>query len=179
LPGTPFIYYGEEIGMQGQKPDEDLRLPMQWSNTENAGFSADTPWRAPNKDYTTVNVTAQLDNPASLLNHYQTLIRLRKEHPALQSGDAILLDTGNSAVFALLRISGDESILVLVNLGKTPISDYKLSLSETILTDGIITPVSIFGSAQTQPLEIISGKFSEYKPLTELPPYQTYLFDLK
>jgi len=68
-PGTPFIYYGEEIGMQGQKPDEDLRLPMQWSNASNAGFTTGAPWRAPNKDYTTVNVAAQTDDPNSLLNH--------------------------------------------------------------------------------------------------------------
>ncbi len=178
-PGTPFIYYGEEIGMQGQKPDEDLRLPMQWSNASNAGFTTGAPWRAPNKDYTTVNVAAQTDDPNSLLNHYRTLIQLRKEHPALQSGNAILLETGNPAVFALLRTSGNEHILVVVNLGKIPISDYKLSLAESNLPDGILTPTSLFGTAQAKPLEIISGKFSGYLPLTELPPYQTYLFELK
>ena len=178
-PGTTFIYYGEEIGMQGQKPDEDLRLPMQWSNASNAGFTTGAPWRAPNKDYTTVNVAAQTDDPNSLLNHYRTLIQLRKEHPALQSGNAILLETGNPAVFALLRTSGNEHILVVVNLGKIPISDYKLSLAESNLPDGILTPTSLFGTAQAKPLEIISGKFSGYLPLTELPPYQTYLFELK
>jgi len=165
--------------MQGQKPDEDLRLPMQWSNASNAGFTTGAPWRAPNKDYTTVNVAAQTDDPNSLLNHYRTLIQLRKEHPALQSGNAILLETGNPAVFALLRTSGNEHILVVVNLGKIPISDYKLSLAESNLPDGILTPTSLFGTAQAKPLEIISGKFSGYLPLTELPPYQTYLFELK
>jgi alpha-amylase len=178
-PGTPFIYYGEEIGMQGKKPDEDLRLPMQWSNAENAGFSTGTPWRAPNKDYTTLNVTEQSDDLNSLLNHYRTLIQLRKEHPALQIGNATLLETGNPAVFALLRTSGDEKILILVNLGKTPISDYKLSLGESTLTDGTLTLTSLFGAAQAQPLEITSGKFNGYKPLNELAPYRTYLFDLK
>jgi glycosidase len=178
-PGTPFIYYGEEIGMQGKKPDEDLRLPMQWSNTDNAGFTAGTPWRAPNKDYTTVNVAEQTGVANSLLSHYQTLIQLRKEHPALQIGSAALLETGNPAVFALLRSSGNENILILVNLGKTPISDYKLSLDENALTDGTLTLISLFGSAQAQPLEITNGKFSGYKPLNELPPYQTFLFDLK
>jgi glycosidase len=178
-PGTPFIYYGEEIGMQGQKPDEDLRLPMQWSADNYAGFSNTTPWRAPNKDYTTVNAAAQIKDPNSLLNHYRALIQLRKEHPALQTGDAILLDTANPAVFALLRKSGDENILILANLGKAPISDYKLSLGQSALTGGIITPTSLFGSAQAQPLEIINGKFNAYMPLNELPPYQTYLFELK
>ncbi|MBI5964291.1 MAG: DUF3459 domain-containing protein [Chloroflexi bacterium] len=178
-PGTPFIYYGEEIGMKGQKPDEDLRVPMQWSNSENAGFSTSTPWRAPNQDYTTVNVAAQTEDPNSLLHHYQALIQLRKEHPALQMGDAILLETDNPAIFALLRTSGDEKILILVNLGKTPVSDYKLSLEESVLTDGTLTPSSMFCAAQAQPLEIINGNFSGYVPMSELSPYQTCLFELK
>ncbi|MEP6895940.1 MAG: alpha-amylase family glycosyl hydrolase, partial [Chloroflexota bacterium] len=55
-PGTPFIYYGEEIGMQGKKPDEDIRLPMQWSADSNAGFTTGTPWRAPDVNYSQVNV---------------------------------------------------------------------------------------------------------------------------
>ncbi|MCX6056842.1 MAG: alpha-amylase family glycosyl hydrolase [Chloroflexi bacterium] len=178
-PGTPFIYYGEEIGMQGQKPDEDLRLPMQWSAKKYAGFSVTDPWRAPRNDYEQVNVALQSGDPNSLLEHYRALIQIRKEHSALQSGNAILLETGNPAVFALLRISGTERILVLVNLGKTQISDYKLSLGESALADGTFTPLSIFGTAQAQSLEIKSGEFSGYKPLNELPPYQTYLFNLK
>lgn len=178
-PGTPFIYYGEEIGMKGQKPDEDLRVPMQWSDSVNAGFSTGSPWRAPNQDYTTVNVAAQTEDPNSLLSHYQTLIQLRREHPALQSGNAILLETDNPAVFALLRTSGSENILILVNLGKTPVSDYKLSLDEGVLTDGILTPSSLFGTAQAQPLEIINGKLSGYIPMSELLPYQTCVFELK
>ena len=178
-PGTPFIYYGEEIGMKGQKPDEDLRVPMQWSDSVNAGFSTGSPWRAPNQDYTTVNVAAQTEDPNSLLSHYQTLIQLRREHPALQSGNAILLETDNPAVFALLRTSGSENILILVNLGKTPVSDYKLSLDEGVLTDGILTPSSLFGTAQAQPLEIINGKLSGYIPMSELLPFQTCVFELK
>ena len=62
-PGTPFLYYGEEIGMQGRKPDEDIRLPMQWSGEENAGFSAGKPWRNPGADSPQVNVEAQLNDP--------------------------------------------------------------------------------------------------------------------
>ena len=178
-PGTPFLYYGEEIGMQGRKPDEDLRLPMQWSDSANAGFSTVSPWRAPNADYTSVNVAAQSDDPGSLLNFYRTLIQLRREHPALQSGDAVLVGTGSPAVFALLRTSGSETVLILVNLGKTPASDYTLSLGESLLKDGRLNPVSLFGKAQAQALEIVDGKFSGYQPLGELPPYQTYIFEIK
>ncbi|MBI5944301.1 MAG: DUF3459 domain-containing protein [Chloroflexi bacterium] len=178
-PGTPFIYYGEEIGMSGKKPDEDLRLPMQWSNAENAGFSTGTPWRAPNADFATVNVTAQFDDPNSLLNHYRTLIELRKQHSALQSGDAVLVETSNPAVFALLRKSGGQTILIVANLGNAPIADYKLDLSENILSDGSLTPTTLFGAGEAQLLEVTGGKFSGYKPFTELPPYQTYLFEIK
>ncbi len=72
-PGTPFIYYGEEIGMQGKKPDEDIRLPMQWSSEANAGFTTGTPWRAPAVDYQKVNVVVQDKDNDSLLNHYRAL----------------------------------------------------------------------------------------------------------
>ncbi|MBK9208475.1 MAG: DUF3459 domain-containing protein [Anaerolineales bacterium] len=168
-PGTPFIYYGEEIGMQGQKPDEDIRLPMQWSNSANAGFSTHLPWRAPNKDYTTTNVEEQLQDSNSLLNHYQTLIQLRKEHPALQTGSATLIETNNPAVFALLRSSENENILVVVNLSNSPISDYQLELKESTLPNGTITSTSLFKTAQAQTLEITSGTFSGYKPIDELP----------
>ena len=65
-PGTPFIYYGEEVGMQGQKPDEDIRLPMQWSADEYAGLSMTNPWRAPRNDYEQVNVALQSGDSNSL-----------------------------------------------------------------------------------------------------------------
>ena len=178
-PGTPFIYYGEEIGMVGIKPDEDIRVPMQWSGSDYAGFSTATPWRAPNADYSTVNVAVENENPDSLLHHYRALIQLRKEHPALLAGDATLIETGNSAVFALLRNSGSESILIVVNLGNKPISDYKLSLEENRLPDGSLTPVSLFGATKVQPLEITNGTFSGYKPLYEITPYQTLIIKLK
>ncbi len=178
-PGSPFIYYGEEIGMQGQKPDEDLRLPMQWNADTYAGFSTTEPWRAPNKDFTIVNVTSQTEDPNSLLSHYRTLIQLRKENPALQNGNALLLETGTPSVFALLRTSGNEHILVVVNLSKDPISDYNLSLAKSGLPNGILTPTTLFGTGEANPLEIIGGKISEYLPLIKLLPYQMLLFDLK
>ena len=152
---------------------------MQWSDAENAGFTAGSPWRALNANYETVNVKAELEDPNSLLNHYQTLIQLRKETPALLSGNATLIDTGNSAAFALLRQSSDESILIIVNLRDEPLSDYSLSLEESILTDGSSAPTSLFGAIQAQPLEIINGQFTGYKPVIELLPYQTYIFQLQ
>lgn len=178
-PGTPFIYYGEEIGMQGKKPDEDIRLPMQWSAAANAGFTTGTPWRAPFANYTEVNVAVQDADPNSLINLYRTLTKLRAEHPALRGGQIVVLDTANPGVFAMLRTDGAEHFLILVNLKGEAISDYALKLNEKLLPDGSLTAVSQLDSASGSALTITGGLFADYKPLPELPPYQAYIFALK
>jgi alpha-amylase len=178
-PGTPFIYYGEEIGMQGQKPDEDIRLPMQWNAEIHAGFTTGIPWRAPAGDYPQVNVALQNEEADSLLNHYRALIRLRRENAALRIGEMTLLETDNPAVHAVLRRTADQTILVAINLKGTPISDYQLSLSENLLTEGTVTPASLFGTIEATPLTISGGMFSGYKPVNELRPYQSYIFELE
>ena len=178
-PGTPFIYYGEEIGMQGRKPDENLRLPMQWSSAANAGFTAGTPWRPPAADYEQVNVDVQNEDPGSLLNHYRELIRLRRAHQALSTGEIALIETDNPGIYAVLRSAANQKTLVLVNLRGTPISDYQLSLSESLLTDGTVTPRSQFGTIDAIPVTISGGKFNEYRPVDELLPYQSYIFQLE
>lgn len=177
-PGTPYIYYGEEIGMQGEKPDEDIRLPMQWSADANAGFTTGTAWRAPFVNYAEVNVAKENDDPNSLLNLYRVLTKLRHEHAVLRTGDLTLLDSGNSGVYAIMRHDTNENILVLINLKGTPVSDYGLTLSEKILPDSS-TPLSLLDSTNAAPLTVTGGKFSKYKPLSELPAYSAYIFQLK
>jgi len=110
LPGTPFVYYGEEIGMVGDKPDEKIRTPMQWSSANAGGFTSGTPWEALQPDWATRNVAAQDADPRSLLNHYRKLIHLRNAHPALSRGQLHVGSTNNSAVAAYLRRSGKESL---------------------------------------------------------------------
>jgi glycosidase len=178
-PGTPFIYYGEEIGMQGQKPDEDIRLPMPWSAEANAGFTTGIPWRAPASDYQQVNVAAQNDDSNSLLNHYRELVTLRRENPALSSAGISLLETDNFGVYAVLRNSSDQKVLVIINLKGTQISDYQLSLNESLLSDGTLIPRTLFGTIEAIPVTISGGKFSEYKPVDELLPYQSYIFQIE
>ena len=178
-PGTPFIYYGEEIGMQGKKPDEDIRLPMQWSADANAGFTTGTPWRAPAADYQQINVAAQDKDQDSLLNHYRVLTKLRQEHPALSSQTINLIETSNSGLYAVLRSSESEKILVLVNLTDTPISDYQLSLDVSALPDGVLMPKSLMGTGEAAAITVSGGKFNEYKPIDKLTPYQSYIFQLK
>ncbi|HJP84411.1 MAG TPA: alpha-amylase family glycosyl hydrolase [Gemmatimonadaceae bacterium] len=118
LPGTPFVYYGEEIGMIGDKPDEQIRTPMQWSAATGGGFSNGKPWEPLQPDWATNNVASQTDDPASLLNHYRRLIHLRHAHVALSRGDMTVGSANNTAVTAYSRHSGGESIFVVVNFGE-------------------------------------------------------------
>jgi glycosidase len=178
-PGTPFIYYGEEIGMQGRKPDEDIRLPMQWSAEAHAGFTTADPWRAVDAGYATVNVAAQEQDPESLLNLYRVLTGLRADHAALRTGALTLLETGHSGVYAVLRHDDREAILVLVNLTREPITQYALNLRENILPDGSLNPTSLLDSAAIEPVNVEDGVFAEYRPLVELPPYQAYLLQIR
>jgi glycosidase len=119
LPGMPFVYYGEEIGMVGPKPDELIRTPMQWSAAPNGGFTTGTPWEPLQADWKTKNVAAQDTSRQSLLNHYRKLIQLRNAHSALSSGRLTLLGTDDTTgtVVAWLRSSGDEVFLIVLNFG--------------------------------------------------------------
>ncbi len=179
-PGTPFIYYGEEIGMKGQKPDEDIRLPMQWTTDPvSAGFTKGTPWRAPGTNTITNNVALQENDPSSLLQYYKSLIKLRNAHPALQTGSWTLVQTSITNIYASLRIEGSESILVLVNLGKDKVTDYSLSWENSPLPDRNYQVDTIFGSESVQPLNIKAGRLESYQPLPVLDPYSTNIFSLK
>jgi alpha-amylase len=177
-PGTPYIYYGEEIGMQGKKPDEDIRLPMQWSADANAGFSTATPWRAPATDYTQVNVAAELSDPNSLLHFYQALITIRRQQSALQNGAISLVTNGSTGIFSILRSDGSEKILVLINLTKSIIKDYSLSIQNTGLQDGPVHLEALYGSGTFTPLNVTDRGFDNFKPLAELQPYSIYIIKL-
>jgi alpha-amylase len=168
-PGVPFIYYGEEIGLLGKKPDEDIRRPLQWSAELNAGFSTGTPWRAPASDYTTKNIAFQLADPNSLLSFYRSLIQIRDNHVALRVGDAYPIESGNKSVFASLRASKNEAVLILINMSSSPISDYSLKLETGPLTgEYSITPL-LGGGVFTLPQINAANGFDQYIPLPEIP----------
>jgi len=119
LPGTPFVYYGEEIGMVGPKPDEMIRTPMQWSSAPNGGFTTGIPWEPLQADWKTKNVAGQDSSRQSLLNHYRKLIQLRNANPALNRGPLTLVPTDDATgtIAAWLRSSRDEAFLIVVNFG--------------------------------------------------------------
>jgi glycosidase len=121
LPGPPFVYYGEEVGLENGpgREDEWKRTPMPWNDREpGGGFTAATPWHrfAPGRE--AANVAAQLDDPGSLLSRYRDLVRLRRASPALRGGGTEVL-RADGAVLALVRAGGGERLLVVHNLGGT------------------------------------------------------------
>lgn len=177
-PGMPFIYYGEEIGMEGIKPDENIRRPMQWNSEANGGFSTGKPWRVPDSKFKFVNVESQTKDPDSLLYHYRDLIRLRNAHSALQTGDFNIVKSKNGKVFASLRSSDDESVIVLINLSGEPVSDYELSIAKSSLNPGNFSLGSLMGKEALVGFLSINqaGGFKGFKPFDELPPYSTSLF---
>ncbi len=179
-PGTPFIYYGEEIGMQGEKPDEDIRRPMQWDSTSNAGFTTGTPWEPLAADFSTVNVAAQINDPGSLLSLYRQLISIRNQNSALRTGSLALVNTNNPNLYAALRMDNREALLIFANLQNKTIADYGLTLSNSNLRTGNATPSSIFGTGTFAVLTINSnGSLSNFKPLAEIPPYGMYILKIK
>jgi maltose alpha-D-glucosyltransferase/alpha-amylase len=128
LPGTPVIYYGDEIGMGDNIYLGDrngVRTPMQWSGDRNAGFSRANPQQLylpaiidPEYHFGTVNVEAQQANPNSLLWWMKRVIALRKRYQAFGRGTIEFLYPDNRKVLAFLRRYRNEDILVVANLSR-------------------------------------------------------------
>jgi len=118
-PGTPFIYYGEEIGMAGAKElpgDEPLRAPMSWT-AEIRGFSHGQPFRPLSPNAATHNAAAQARDPGSLLNFYKAMLKLRNNLPSIARGS---YEAGGSEgrVLSFQRRLGQEHTLVVINYGE-------------------------------------------------------------
>jgi alpha-glucosidase len=139
LRGTPFIYYGDEIGMrEGDIPREEIvdppgrkywplykgrdgcRTPMQWDSTQNAGFSTGKPWMRINSDFKSRNVETQRAAPQSLLSLYRQLIALRRQSPALVRGTYHALLRPIS-VWAYERVTDDQRMLIALNFFSRPV----------------------------------------------------------
>lgn len=177
-PGIPFLYYGEEIGMSGTKPDELLRTPMQWDNTQGAGFTAGKPWEAVNSDFLLVNAAQQTNDNTSLLEQYRKLIQLRNEHPALRVGNTYIAESNSNKLVSYLRVSTDETLLVVINIDNEPVTDYTLTLSLGLLS-GQYTAASLLDTSTINSLSAnAKGGFDSYVPLQELPSYSVTVIQL-
>lgn len=181
LPGTPFLYYGEEIGMVGKKPDEDIRLPMQWRGDANGGFTTGTPWRPLNADTTTKHVEAQLGDANSLLTHYRVLIALRQAHPALRVGETFKMKSENRAVLPYLRAADNEILLIVNNLRDEATNAYALTLESGPLTPNQRYRIQpIWGDGPFAEVTAdAKGGFKAYQPTAELWPGQTLILALQ
>jgi maltose alpha-D-glucosyltransferase/alpha-amylase len=152
LPGSPVLYYGDEIGMGDNYylGDRDaVRTPMQWSSDRNAGFSRANPQRLflpviidPEYHYETVNVETQLSTASSLLWWTRRIIGLRKQHPVFGMGSMRLLQPDNPKVLAFLREHDDERVLVVANLSRFT-QPATIDLTEF----AGYTPIEMFGGA--------------------------------
>jgi len=136
LPGMPFVYYGEEIGMIGTKPDETIRTPMQWSAASNGGFTTGTAWESLQPDWMTKTVAAQDPDSGSLLNHYRRLIHFRNAHAALSHGSLAVGTTSDAAGAAFVRATSDETILIALNFGERAIERFGIALSSAAGSGG-------------------------------------------
>jgi len=126
-PGVPFLYYGEEIGQVGAKPDEMIRNPMPWTGGVNGGFTAAAqPWEPLQPGHEHRNLAMQDSDPGSLLNHYRRLIRLRQSEPALAIGAIRVLDSGRDDVLAFERSHEERSLTVIANLSASEIRGFRL-----------------------------------------------------
>ena len=158
LPGHPFIYYGEELGMRGQKPDPHLREPMRWYHVgKGAGETRWEGWSA--GDGPNVSVDAEQKDPASLLNWYRMLIGWRRDIPALRDGTARAWRDANMQVAAWRLDDAHGDVLVLHNLSGKPQTIalparrfhalLKHSLADTAMVDGRLQ-LPPYGSAIVQ-----------------------------
>jgi len=153
MPGTPVLYYGDEIGMGDNiflGDRNGVRTPMQWSPDRNAGFSRANPQRLflpviidPEYHYETINVEAQSANASSLFWWMKRLIALRKNHPVFGRGEMKFLNPANPHVLAFTRRDEKETILVVANLSRFS-QPVELDLSEY---HGAV-PVEMFGNVR-------------------------------
>lgn len=112
LPGVSWVYYGEELGMKGRKPDEQIREPFIWKEDRTA--LPNTRWVTSRYNENTPALETQKDDPDSLFNTYRTLIHLKKNHDVLRNGDYKRLVTPNT-IFAFTRSSKDKTYVVIHN----------------------------------------------------------------
>lgn len=177
LPGTPVLYYGDEIGMGDNIYIGDrngVRTPMQWSPDRNAGFSRANPQKLylpllfeSEYHYEAINVEAQSSNPNSLLSWMKRLITMRKRFQAFGRGTFELLHPENRKVFAFTRTYQGEHILVVANLSRF-VQAVELDLSPF---KGMV-PIEIFGRTEFP-------KIGESSYFISLSPYGFYWFILQ
>lgn len=183
LRGTPILYYGEEIGMKTTPPTrkeevkdpigitgwprekgrDGERTPMQWDESENAGFSQAKPWLPVPPTYKTHNVADEAKDPDSVLSFYRAVLKLRHTNRALLDGNYVPLNENDQNVFSYLRTYKDEAVLVALNMS---------GAQQTI---GFDLSKSGFSSAKSL---LVGGKSEAKGNVVSLEPYGVFIGQL-
>lgn len=177
LPGIPYIYYGEELGMTGNKSsgDENVRTPMHWNNNSNAGFTTGNPWRSVNSEYNSKNVALLSTDENSILSHYRKLVQLRNRTPELQTGNLTFFPSSEKRILMYSRSkmaeNFDSTLIVVTNL------------SNQTLTNVVFTPVGLVDHTVSYLMKDVltereitfSSESSGGNVIPELQPYETLL----
>ena len=154
-PGVPFLYYGEEIGQVGRKPDEMIRNPMPWGPGPNGGFTqAARPWEPLQRGHERRNVATQAADADSLLAHYRRWIRLRQAEPALRHGEFRVLDLGRDDVIGWQRSAQGRTLTFIANLSRNALDGLALptDVATTVAVDRVAgTPVDARGGLRLEP----------------------------
>jgi glycosidase len=182
-PGVPWIYYGEELGVTGSKPDEQIRTPMPWTqDPKRGGFTTGKPWEPLAAGTTMANVASESADSSSLLNEYRSLVRLHDEQGPLHGGGTIPVAATGSVV-AWLRTTAQDVQLVVANTSAAAASDYALTLEAGPLcgpggAPATIAAVNMDATTPAQPTLSAAGGFAGYRPFDNLPPHAAAVIDL-
>ncbi len=183
LRGTPIMYYGEELGMKTTVPTrkEDVkdpigrtgwpkekgrdgeRTPMQWDESENAGFSKASPWLPVPATAKTHNVADESKDPESVLAFYKKLLTLRHTNKALLDGSYVPLNENDPSVLSYLRVYKDQGVLVVLNMAATE-QRVKFELNKS-------------GFSSAHPL-VATGKSAATADVVTLEPYGVFIGQL-
>lgn len=156
-PGTPFIYYGEEIGMRGgvAREDENKRTPMHWNAEPLGGFTSGTPWWPMTDEKPGVDVASQSNDPRSLLGLYKRLIHSRLASDALRHGDQQRIDLrAGRGVVAFTRTSGQSRALVVLNFDRAGVPGFAIPVTgkpRVLVAEGLDGGPTSDGQVVTMP----------------------------
>jgi alpha-amylase len=182
-PGVPFVYYGEELGMTGTKPDELLRTPYPWTAAAPGhGFTSGTPWEPFSDGAATANLATEAADPASIWSTYRDLIAVRDATPAIAYGDLVRVKASSRAVAAWLRWTADERVLVIHNLGRDALHEVRFDLAAGPLCGSpqatLVYASAPSGAAVAAPTITAAGGLDGYVPLADLPAGASVVIDL-
>jgi glycosidase len=172
-PGVPFLYYGEEVGLEGAKPDERIRTPMPWTDAPiRVGFTEGIPWEPPDLGFSIANVQLETDDSYSLLSLYRRLIQFRSTSNALRFGATTVIEPGTTDLYVVARSYGGQHVVVVMNMTGREVADYSIDLSQIVTGGATATPlVGVLDEAA-----VIDP--TTYRPVASIPPYAAIVIEV-